>query len=201
MKVSPAAANDFPNEGSSSHYYVARQTDASPLQSNGQQEKFLFYRGVGDFDPPIRATAGAGGRVTVESASDDPIGDVILFNNDRGATAWQVRYGADRRVSFDPLSEEGEIPPPHIELGQMLMTHGLYSREAQAMIDTWRDTWFGDGTRLFYIVPHATIDSILPLEINPNPTETVRVFVGRIELDRTSIATAVQQSAVTRCRQ
>ena len=139
--------------------------------------------------------------MTVERASDDPIGDVILFNNDRGAMAWQVRYAADSRVSFDPLSEEGEIPPPHVELGQMLMTHGLYSREAQAMIDTWRDSWFGEGTRLFYIVPRATIDSILPLEINPNPTETVRVFVGRIELDRKRIATAVQQSPVTGCRQ
>jgi hypothetical protein len=52
------------------------------------------------------------------------------------------------------------------------------------MLSTWRDSWFKEGTRLFYIVPTNMIESILPLDINPKPTGIVRVFVGRVELVR-----------------
>ena len=176
VKISPDASNDFFVDGSGSHYYVARQTDASPLQVGSQRERFLFYRGVGDFDPPIAATFDDDGRVSVESADGERADDAIVFRNDGGAS---------------------DVPPPEVELAQMLVVHGLYSREAQAMIDTWRDTWFGEGTRLFYIVPRAAIDAILPLQIDPNPTEIVRVFVGRIELEGKRKASAVQRPAVT----
>jgi hypothetical protein len=50
------------------------------------------------------------------------------------------------------------------------------------MVDTWRDSWFEEGTRLFYIVPRRAIDDILPVEISPSPSTLERVFVGRIEL-------------------
>jgi len=50
------------------------------------------------------------------------------------------------------------------------------------MIETWRDTWFEEGSRLFYIVPSSHVDSILPLSITPAPAQVVRAFVGRIEL-------------------
>lgn len=43
VRVSPAATADFPMDDGSSHYYAARQTDASPLRLGSQQEKFLFY--------------------------------------------------------------------------------------------------------------------------------------------------------------
>src|SRR6185436_568280 len=50
------------------------------------------------------------------------------------------------------------------------------------MVDTWRDSWFEQGTRIFYIVPKKTVDSILPLEMNPSPVQVARAFVGRMEL-------------------
>jgi len=50
------------------------------------------------------------------------------------------------------------------------------------MVETWHNSWFEQGTRLFYIVSPATVDSLLPLEIRPEPAELTRVFVGRIEL-------------------
>src|SRR6185295_4531239 len=53
---------------------------------------------------------------------------------------------------------------------------------AAAMIESWRGSWFEEGTRLFYIVPRPAIDTILPLEIDPPPAGVARVFVGRIEL-------------------
>ncbi|MGA8026992.1 MAG: hypothetical protein WB992_07590, partial [Bryobacteraceae bacterium] len=59
---------------------------------------------------------------------------------------------------------------------------GLYQKEALAMVETWQDSWFEEGTRVFYIVPRPMVDSVLPLTISPEPAATVRVFVGRIEL-------------------
>ena len=70
------------------------------------------------------------------------------------------------------------------ELVDHLVKHltaaGLYEKEAKAMVNTWSDAWFGEeGTRLIYLVPRAKTDELLPLTINPKPTEVVRVLVGR----------------------
>ncbi len=87
VKVSPGAATAFPVERGSSHYYKARETDAAPLRLGPQQEKFLFYRGVGGFQPPIAATVTADGAVVVTHAGGEPVGDVILFENHGGTTS------------------------------------------------------------------------------------------------------------------
>jgi hypothetical protein len=84
----------------------------------------------------------------------------------------------------------------HAALEKMLIDAGLYPREASAMLETWRDSWFEDGARVFYVVPRTSVDAILPLTITPAPTEIKRVFVGRMEL----VTPAVQQtveSAIT----
>jgi hypothetical protein len=50
------------------------------------------------------------------------------------------------------------------------------------MVQTWRDSWFEEGSRIFYIVPEAFLNSTLPLDIHPSPAQLIRVFVGRIEV-------------------
>ncbi len=35
---------------------------------------------------------------------------------------------------------------------------------------------------MFYILPRAAVDAAVPLAVTPAPKETVRVFVGRIEV-------------------
>ena len=50
------------------------------------------------------------------------------------------------------------------------------------MVETWRDSWSEEGSRLFYIVPSQFVNTILPLSIHPAPAQTTRVFVGRLEL-------------------
>ena len=69
-----------------------------------------------------------------------------------------------------------------MHLQKTLVAHGLYPREAKAMVDSWRGSWFEQGTRLFYIVSGDAVDAILPLQIDPQPVEVKRVFVGRIEI-------------------
>jgi len=44
-------------------------------------------------------------------------------------------------------------------------------------VETWKDSWFEEGSRLIYIVPRGFIDNVLPSPINPAPGQIVRVFV------------------------
>src|SRR5688500_8927053 len=63
------------------------------------------------------------------------------------------------------------------------VTAGLYDDDAKAMLDTWELSYFKSwGTRLFYIVPPAWTESVLPLKVSPKPTKVVRVMVGRLDL-------------------
>ncbi len=62
------------------------------------------------------------------------------------------------------------------------MEFGLYQKEALAMVETWRDSWFEPGTRVFYIMPTAQVNPLLPLTITPAPSDIRRVFVGRVEV-------------------
>ena len=50
------------------------------------------------------------------------------------------------------------------------------------MLETWRDSWFEEGLRVFYVLPRAATDAALPLTIDPKPDELVRVLVGRVEV-------------------
>ena len=64
-----------------------------------------------------------------------------------------------------------------------LVSAGLFQREAVAMVNTWRDSWFAeDGLRVLYLLPRAWTDATLPLEIDPKPQGLVRVMVGRAEV-------------------
>ena len=182
ITVSPDAVPGFLTEPGRSHYYNARDTDAAPLRVGSQIEKFLFYRGVGLFASPIEARVDASGRVTVRTSSGAPLGDLLFFMNHDGRVGYRVHHAAGGEFALDPptLEDEGDVPVPELE--RLLVEHGLYPKEATAMVKTWRDSWFEEGTRLFYLMPTAMVDDILPLAIRPAPASIVRAFVGRIEL-------------------
>jgi hypothetical protein len=183
VKVRPGAAPDFRHEGSPSHYYPARETDAAPVQVGNEVERFLFYRGVGEFAPPLNAVVEPNGRIHVRAPSRAPIGDIVLFDNRGGSVSYVVRSVTGSDTAIDPfLLETRSLTSLNGHLERVLIAHGLYPKEARAMIATWQDTWFEEGSRLFYIAPRSTIDRVLPLDITPRPADAARVFVGRIEL-------------------
>ncbi|HET9371166.1 MAG TPA: hypothetical protein VFO19_12990 [Vicinamibacterales bacterium] len=192
-----ALAPRFLREREPSHYYAARETDATPIAVVNESEKFLFYRGLASFDVPIRATIADDGRVAVENVSPRSIPQLILFQNSGGRMGFRVAGELDAAVTLDmpPLTANFETLRP--ELQEMLVTQGLYEREAAAMIETWRDSWFDEGTRLFYIVPRAAVDELLPLTIDPAPAEIARAFVGRIEIITAAVLDDVEQAILT----
>jgi hypothetical protein len=182
VRVAPGAPDVFPREAGPSHYYAARETGAAPVRVGDQSEKFLFYRGVGQFQPPLAAVARQDGSVALRSMGGAAIGDAIYFENRRGAATFTARHIAAPEGTLPRPSLDDASGPPLAELKKILVAQGLYEREAQAMVDTWKDSWFEEGARLLYIVPARSVDEILPLTISPRPSVLTRVFVGRIEL-------------------
>jgi len=79
----------------------------------------------------------------------------------------------------------------------ILVDQGLYPDEAHAMVETWRDSWFEEGSRLIYIVPRRFIDNVLPITINPAPGQIVRVFVGRLEIVTPATAQAIETAVAS----
>jgi hypothetical protein len=182
IKVTPRAAEKFPTDPSSSHYYAARATDAAPLQVKREQEKFLFYRGVGRFASPLTALVRDDGTIDVRNEGGETLGDVVLFENRGGTITYQIQHAETASARFDEPSAPGDLPTLYAALERTLVSAGLYPKEAAAMVATWRDSWFEEGTRVLYLVPRSNIDTVLPLDIRPQPVELARVFVGRTEL-------------------
>jgi hypothetical protein len=193
VKVRPGATATLPDERDGSHYYAARETDASIVQVAGQNEKFLFYRGLASFPVSVYAHSRADGSIEVRNTGLHEIGDMILFENYGGRIAFRVlnRLKDSTRV-FRPTS--GDLASLRNTLQELLVANGLYPREAAAMLETWRESWFTEGTRLLYFVPQATVDAILPLQIEPRPAQVARVFVGRLEVITPATENAVLEA-------
>ena len=182
VKVQPATSPVWPMESSPSHYYAARNTDAAPVTVGDQHEKFLFYRGVGRFPVPLSARLSGDGRVVVANRGSETVPKAILFENRNGRLGYCSAGAFNVAVTFDAPPLEASFGQLRNELETALIAQGLFPKEAQAMVETWRDSWFEEGSRLIYIVPTRAVEAILPLQIEPAPSQTVRVFVGRIEL-------------------
>ena len=199
VRIQPAAAPDFP-VGGHSHYYAARETDAAPLQVGTQKEKFLFYRGIGTFPLPISARVQSDGGILVKNLGKDPIHGMILFENFAGRQRYELGGTVGGETTLELQSMQGDVAGVKADLEHILIEEGLYPREARAMIETWKDSWFEEGTRVFYIVPARAVDTILPLGIEPAPAQISRVFVGRMELVTPAIEADVRQAIATNDR-
>jgi hypothetical protein len=188
IKIQPGSTADFPVEKSASQsasrYYAARGTDAAPITAGDQHEKFLFYRGVGRIPVPLSARISSDGRVVVENHGADTVPSAFLFENGGGRLGYRSAGAIfdQNVVTLDTPSLDGSFSELRHDLETALVAQGLFPKEAQAMVETWRDSWFEEGSRLIYIVPANAIDAMLPLQVDPTPSQTTRVFVGRIEL-------------------
>jgi hypothetical protein len=194
IKVLPQEKVKLPNETTPSRYYAARETEAAPLQvlfrpDNGEvgteQEKFLFYRGVGDFDMPLSVRALGSGKLSVEWNGKGPEGDLILIQVHED----KVRFQPFRLDHVLPGSVQGDVQLPDSDstvekLSEAMVTRltdrGLFEPEAKAMVKTWRSAWFGEeGTRVLYFLTEGLTDQFLPLHVEPKPNALLRVLVGR----------------------
>lgn len=182
VKVLPGAQLTFPSGKGASHYYAARATDAAPLRIGDEQEKMIFYRGVGQFYVPIRPRITQDGMLEIRNVGSETIRGVIVFESQAGKVGYRLLKAFKGTVTREMPELTGDLAELQQRLATELVESGLYPKEAAAMIETWRDSWFEDGMRVFYLVPREQVDQLLPLKIAPQPSSIGRVFVGRVEV-------------------
>jgi hypothetical protein len=202
LEILPTAQNSstaLPVEKSGNHYFAARETDAAILRVNPTEsgqlsteyEKFLFYRGVGNFGTPLKVTMSASGEVTLVNTGLETLKDLFLLGVNNGSGNFthisKLAAGEQKTLRLDldkrtmPLLKL--VPQVSSELAKALTGQGLFQRESDAMVKTWNDSWLQEeGLRVLYILPRAWTDQTLPMDLKPAPRDLVRVMVGRAEL-------------------
>jgi hypothetical protein len=193
-----------PGVGPASTWRFARETDAAlvkvtkapvPVRPELETEKFLFYRGLGEFDLPLSvAVRGAADDLTLALANrgSDPLTSVFVVRV-RGGNLQYARVAdlAGRGERAVPtaatlsawMPKEDGVRQVKQQLTAALAAEGLYPREALAMTNTWEASYFqNDGLRVLYVLPRRLVDEVIPIRIRPTPDRLERVMVGRVEV-------------------
>ena len=184
----------FLTDKSGSHYFAARDTDANPIRIQSlvdtnpapELDKFLFYRGVGNFSTPLTVYATADGSITVSNAGPDSLAGVVILNVSEGHGAFTASKGLlpgkSETTKLPAISNTTAVNANDVsrQLETFLKEAGLSPKEATAMVNTWKDSWLSEeGVRVLYILPQKWTDQVLPISISPAPKELVRVMVDR----------------------
>lgn len=160
-------------------------------------EGFLFYRGIGNFELPIHLSFEGNSRLLVANRGKVPISRYWVLQRTSepksgvGVDQWfasagalkpgeigrhDIGYGGGGMTASSSTVREQDMPAA-------LMEAGLTAKEAAAMLATWKESYFdAPGLRVFWIVPRAFTDRILPISITPAPGKLERVLVGRSEV-------------------
>ncbi len=201
VSVQPSASLAFPQEAQPSHYYAARDVASSPLRvatKNGNEnEKFLFYRGVSVASAPLSALVLPGSQIEAMNQSSGEIPKLVLFERRGEQVGFREARAVREGMILDPPVLDASLDSLLPDLEASLVSSGLYPEEAHAMLESWKDSWFEEGSRLIYIVPNSFVEKILPLSIEPQPATIHRVFVGRMELLTPATQSAIETAVVT----
>jgi hypothetical protein len=185
----------------------ARETDAAfvrvgrsdptvrHVRSHGDVEKFLFYRGLGMFELPLAVrSAGAGDDVqlTLQNRSKDALQGMFVVRVGKDSVQYAAvpvlaggaaTEGDTASLLTPPLPLKDGVPQVKQAVAASLIEAGLYAKEAQAMVNTWEHSYFRTpGLRVLYVLPRKAVDQTIPIQINPEPEQLVRVMVGRVEV-------------------
>jgi hypothetical protein len=168
----------------------------------GEGEQYIFYRGVAHLDALLQTKLTSGHLLLstpanlawLDSAAavipniwfaDVRADGVIAFRAQPAVTLKKESAGKDlarlKRFSRGDYTEAG-AQQLRVSLKRALIAQGLFADEAEAMLNTWKASYFQKpGLRVFYIVPREWTDYFLPLELSV-PARLTRVIVGRIDL-------------------
>jgi hypothetical protein len=174
---------------------VINGTVPVPVRPGGEAEKFLFYRGLGEFDLPLSVqTTGTTDDVlmTLSNRGAEPLTGVFAIRvkggllqyarlpNLAGRSAGSINTAVALSA---PMPLEDGIRQVKQQLNAALARAGLFDREALAMTNTWEKSYFHtDGLRILYVLPRRLVDDLIPIHIKPAPTALQRVMVGRVEV-------------------
>ena len=198
----PLASPDLPAAPSDALWNYTREVDAAYVaatdatrQGNPREwERFIFYRGLGEAKLPLNVSAvgqAGGGRVACDPAMIERLRHVYLLRvaHNRGAYRYLPSLRCGEWIAAVVPEMDGAAPIDRFadtvadNFAARLVESGLYAKEARAMVNTWRTSYFTtDGIRVLFVLPQSWTDRFIPMTIDPKPDELVRVMVGRIEL-------------------
>jgi len=176
-----------------------REVRCDPVRVGDEGEKFLFYRGVGHVELPVRVGMDSEGKFLVVDGEEDALALRRFWLVDvrqDGKVAWKVLGGPVTDLDFmvanqKPLAmgtaqfearDYGDGEELGASLRDALVRQGLFRDEAEALLKTWEQSYFkSPGLRLFFLVNPAWTNRVLPLKVSGGAAVT-RVMVGRIEL-------------------
>lgn len=177
----------------------AREVDAAYVRTHDftrpnnptEMERYIFYRGLGQSNLPLQFTAAENG--TLSLPQEDRFGIkhvfVLRVEGDKASYSYRAELKPGETIAnVIPEASEGKPLPEFTkklcdDLAARLVESGLYEKEARAMVNTWRSSYFQTpGVRALFVMPQAWTDDFIPLKITPTPKQTVRVMVGRTEL-------------------
>lgn len=186
-------------------WLAPRNVKSAPVTAEGgESEQFLFYRGVGYLQTPILtrrpgdgSTMSIYGWLPADLAPAAPLRIPKLWLadiRDDGTTAFRtlpaIKLAAGREPKLATVScafEEKDYSMSRLgalraEMHEGLVKDGLNPDEADALLNTWDASYFrSHGMRLFFLVPRAWTDYVLPLKTSLQ-ADINRVMIGRIEL-------------------
>jgi hypothetical protein len=184
------------------HVWTApRAVKATPVTTpNGESERYLFYRGVGHLNAPLRV-ARMNGQLRLRSQLESGFAGPLKIQK-----LWLAQFRSNGECAFrslDPATLGGDSEKILLttsatfadrEFGvdnlarlrslmrQALVEDGLFADESNALLNTWELSYFKSaGLRLFFLLSREWTDHYLPLELSV-PAKVSRVMVGRIEL-------------------
>ncbi len=171
--------------------YVQTTNPARTGAASVETERFLFYRGLGSMPLPITLSAESGGTLAASPARPVAVRHVFVVRVEGGRAAYSYRPGLEAgetiRGVIPPMEgarSAGEVADALADdLAARLVASGLYPKEARAMVNTWRSSYFAtEGVRALFVLPRSWTDEFIPMQIAPRPKDVVRVMVGRLEL-------------------
>ncbi|MEW6304309.1 MAG: hypothetical protein AB1705_12600 [Verrucomicrobiota bacterium] len=193
--AAPTHQSKLPLESAKNHYYAARETDANLVRvANGKREeweKFLFYRGLGQFPTPLRVLPTEDGKVTLQNVGEGDLKHLFILRvrDGKGTITYHPHLPAQRNNQVTLEQSKASMPLANLvkemnrRMAESLTKEGLFPKEAESMVKTWHDSWFEEtGLRVLYVIPGAATDKLLPLRLEPQPKQIARVFVGRTEV-------------------
>jgi hypothetical protein len=165
------------------------------LGEHGEYERFLFYRGLGNFRNTVNLAFLDDSTFSVSNDGDEDLPWLMVYDRPYGgemymppaATWYQGPLAAHARLTLKRGSAATQYDQATIAPMDSLLAHlvlaGLNPDEARALQNTWYNGYFIEsGLKAFWILPRAQVDRILPLSITPAPDDIRRVIVGRSEI-------------------
>jgi hypothetical protein len=165
------------------HVWVApRKVDSAPVSAGKEGEQYVFYRGVGHVEAPLKITR-SGDNLAISGEADTQARWLAEFRADGTCAFRTITSASEAKASFaDDEFSRDRVADLRKVMRQALISDGLFQDEAEAMLNTWERSYFqGVGQRVFFMVPREWTDATLPLKLSV-PCELTRVMIGRVEL-------------------